>query len=108
MLSFFQGKWLRVEGVVTNRLGGASPNVFTFKLYIKNITDGTPEIKVVDTALANSSTGLQTDWLGGDDVTPTSIVGNFFSNNYREGRCKGFRAVSHYMAAGWDTDQDNV
>lgn len=104
-LSFFQGKWLRVEGVVTNRAGGASPNGFTFKLYIKNVTDGTPEIKVVDTTLANSPTGPSTDWLGRDDLTPDSIVADFFSNNYREGNCKGFRAVSHYMAAGWDTDE---
>ena len=104
-LSFYQGKWIRVEGVVTNRLGGASPNGFTFKLYMKNITDGTPEMKVVDTTISAPGAGFSTDWLGKDDVTPSSLVKNFFSNNYREGACKGYRAITHYMVAGWDTDE---
>ena len=103
-MSFFNGKWLRVEGIVTNRAGGASPNGFTFKVYMKNITDGTPEIKVVDTTIYDPGVGPNSGWLGADDVTPPSAVRNFFINNYREGDCKGYRAMSHYMAAGWDTD----
>ncbi len=103
-LSFYNGKWIRVEGVVTNRAGGTSPNGFTFKLYLKNITDGIPEIKAVDTTIYDPSVGPTNAWLGADDITPTSLVEEFFSNNYREGSCKGYRAVSHYIVAGWDTD----
>ncbi len=103
--SFYKGKWIRVEGVVTNRAGGPSPNGFTFKLYVQNVTDGTPEIKIVDTTIVDASVGPNNGWLGADDLTPPSLVMDFFVNNYREGQCSGYRAVSHYMVAGWNTDE---
>jgi hypothetical protein len=101
---YLLGKWVRIEIVVTNRDGpsGSPPyngGGFRMQIYSKNITDRTPERKVLDT--------LTADWPAGgyDDLHPPSIAMDGWVNLYRQGTCPGYYAISHYLQAGWDTDE---
>jgi hypothetical protein len=98
-----RGKWWRFEFVMTNRAGPG----YKEELWAKNITDNTPEVKVVDTGAPNTS------MYPGDPVTsfpytqswtPPSRQDLMLINNYSENNCAGWLAFSHYMMAGWDTD----
>lgn len=93
----WRGKWWRVEIVFTNRAGG-NPG-FVAKVYMKNVTDNGPELTVVDTSAPG--TQLNTS----NSLTPPVRMDKMHINNYRETGCKGWLGMSHYMAAGWDTDQ---
>jgi len=98
-----KGKWWRFELVLTNRAGPG----YRAELWGKNITDNTPEVKIVDTGAPNQSN------YPGDPITqfpyttswiPPSRQDKVLINNYSENNCAGWLAFSHYMMAGWDTD----
>ena len=101
----WRGNWWRVEGVTINRNGGSSPNGVVYKMYIKNITTGGEEFKVIDTSIYDANAKPDNGWLGADDLTPPGIIKIFSANIYRQGACNGYRAISHLMVAGWDTDE---
>jgi MYXO-CTERM domain-containing protein len=90
------GKWWRFEAVFINRDGPG----FDTKLWVRNVTDDEPEVLYWD--LADSPA------VG---VTPPGRVESFEANNYRQGGsdantpCSGSYAISHFMVAGWDTDE---
>jgi hypothetical protein len=93
----WRGKWWRVEIVFINRSGG-NPG-FVAKVYMKNVTDNGPEYTVVDT----SASGTQLT--PSSTRTPPVRMDSMSINNYRETGCTGWLGISHYMAAGWDTDE---
>lgn len=100
-LSSYRGKWFRIEMVLTNRAGGSSPNGFRAEIYMKNVTDNTPEQKVIDTAGTSFSGN---GWGAWTDLTPPSRQDALEFAAYRQGTCAGYYGLSHVMAAGWDTD----
>jgi hypothetical protein len=68
------------------------------RLYLKNVTESASEILVIDTGMLsrlNPSTAFR---------DPPIALRGVMANLYRQGPGAGFRAVSHYMAASWDTD----
>ncbi len=102
----WRGKWWRVEGIIINRAGGPSPNGLAWKMYVKNITDNGPELKIIDSTIVDPTVGPQNAWLGWDDLTPPGGQRQdvFHINMYRQDTCNGYRAVSHMLLAGWDTN----
>ena len=103
--TYLRGKWWRVEIVMTNRgANNVAPNGTVLQMFMKNITDDSPEIKVVDTSIVDATTGPDGSWLGWNDFTDTSVTSNFETNNYRQGVCSGYKAISHYMLSAWDTN----
>lgn len=90
----WRGKWWRFETVFINR-EGPGYNAIT---YLKNVTDNASEVKVVDlTEIAKLG------WTPA--FTPPARVNHFWANQYRQNICRGFAAISHYLLAGWDTDE---
>jgi hypothetical protein len=95
--TYFRGKWVRVEWIVTK---GAGPGT-VIKMYLKNITDNTPEVNIIDTSLPG------TELIQSDTRTPPSRLATWMINAFRNsfiGSCLGWEGFSHYMVAGWDTD----
>lgn len=100
--SYWRGKWVRVEVVFTNRAGPEVPGVppgFEAKVYLKNITDNSPELLVIDT------TASGTQLTPSDTRTPPKRQDSIWINNHRWPTCKGWIGISHYMVAGWDTNE---
>jgi hypothetical protein len=96
----WRGKWYRVEVVVTNPAGPGT-NV---EVYLKNVTDNAPEIKVVDLSEPCPGCGLDGGWAPSATLTPPTPIDTLVINLYRQGICKGWLGVSHYVAAAWDTN----
>ncbi len=99
-LSDWRGKWWRVEYVFSNLDGPG----FDLKIYLKNITDNEPEITVVDLERNCGS------WIANPDLSPLYMIRGFFVNFFRASnsstpKCEGFKAISHFMMAGWDTNE---
>jgi len=101
-------KWFRYELVFDNRAGGASPDGLVVRLYEKNITDNLAEKTIIDTSIKDSNVGPYNRWLGATDLTPNSPIDYFYVNSYRQDSCKGYRAISHYMVAAWNTTGQRI
>jgi hypothetical protein len=86
-----KGKWWRIEYVMINRNGPGHNSL----LYVKNVTDNSPERLVFDFSRLSF-------W--SPQFTPPVPARELRASQYAEGTCAGFAAVSHFMAAGWDTD----
>jgi hypothetical protein len=86
-----RGKWWRFEYVMINRNGPGHNSL----LYVKNVTDNSPEQLVYDFSRLPF-------W--SPQFTPPSAVRELRASQYAQGTCAGFAAVSHFMVAGWDTD----
>jgi hypothetical protein len=86
-----KSKWWRFEYVMINRNGPGHNSL----LYVKNVTDNSPEQLVYDFSRLSF-------W--SPQFTPPSPVRELRASQYAQGSCAGFAAVSHFMAAGWDTD----
>jgi hypothetical protein len=97
-----RGKWWRAEFVVVNRAGGASPNGIKYYFFMKNITDNGPELRIVDSTFAGSVSG----WVPNNGLSPLARIDSIGSDLHRfpDGTCAGYRAFTHFMTAGWDTD----
>jgi hypothetical protein len=96
----WRGKWYRVEVVVTNPAGPGT-NV---EVYVRNVTDNGPELKVVDLSQPCPWCGPGGGWMPSPTLTPPAPINTFATNHYRQGVCKGWVGVSHYLAAAWDTN----
>jgi hypothetical protein len=86
------GKWWRIEVIFINRAGPG----FDAKVYMRNITDDEPEIKVIDLQAAGFP-----PWTS--SLTPPQRMDAMLVNNFRHA-CAGWIGISHYMMAGWDTN----
>ena len=105
-LSKLQGHWVRTEMIVKNSSG--TPG-FVFQMYMKDVTANGPEYKVIDTSIACSAgvCGAGTGWVAPDytaNFDPPKALNDFWMDLFRNGTCTGFQAVSHILAAAWDTD----
>lgn len=98
-----KGKWWRFEAHVFNTLPTGS--VTKIKVYRKNVTDNTPEELFIDTTQVTSQP-VSDNWSStlATTIKPTSRISNIWTDWFRNGTCSGFQAVSHYLAASWDTD----
>jgi hypothetical protein len=98
-----RGKWWRIEFVVINRAGGVSPNGIQFFLYMKDVTNNGPELRIVDTTVPGGADGA---WVPMSNMRPKVRIDSINANLHRfpDGACPGYRAFSHFMMAGWDTD----
>lgn len=102
-----QGKWWRVEIVITNRLGPG----FRYQVFLKNVTDGGAELMIQDTN-GTYAGGSEGPWNGPSaQLTPnelTPILNFYFGGKaygYRGGTpCLGWQGYTHYMQAQWDTN----
>jgi len=99
-----KGIWMRYEIVVINR-DGVSGNGTIMRMYAQDVTNDTPEIKLWDTATDAFTSGV----FMGANARPSVPIEDFHTNNYRQDAkngipMKGFRAISHFMVAAWDTD----
>ena len=111
----WRGRWFRVEVVVTNRAGGPSPNGVRYVVYMKDVTKGVTQINGGNEFVANDwrvAGPGPAPWGGWDNITSNPAQANMAFNLYRSTeisspnphQCLGFRAISHMMVAGWDTD----
>jgi hypothetical protein len=102
----WRGHWFRVEAVVINRAGGATPNGVRHILYMQDVTNGVTKVNGGAEFVASDWFGAAGGWTGLQDITSNPAQSVMVVNYYREfhGNCAGFRGISHMMIAGWDTD----
>jgi hypothetical protein len=105
----WKGHWFRVEVVTTNRSGPGWRTI----LYMKDVTTtGVTKVNGGNEFVAADTYGTDS---GPDDWTTAfnqQIISSprqlpMVANMYRErgaGSCSGWRGVSHFMIAGWDTN----
>lgn len=92
-VSGFKGKWVRHEIVITNRSGPS----YRLQSFMKNVTNGSAEVAVIDTSIDSRVSNL----------TPPQLMSKILSNNHRwsaTGSCRGWIGLSHYIMAGWTTN----
>lgn len=100
-LSSLRGKWIRYEAVFTNlTTSGAS----SFQWYMKNVTDNTDEIRLVDTTQSNGSGIGKWSTSNASNFGYTTVMDELSINMFRNGTCAGSASYSHYLAAAWSTD----
>ena len=106
----WQGHWVRAEVVISRPGGQGATNPGQgpiAQLFLKNVTrPGSSELTAIDTSyslgLLRPTTAFRNP--------PTTFI-TILSHNHRQPnlttgtRCRGFRALSHYMSAAWDTDE---
>lgn len=97
--TYYRGKWLRYEVIMTNRDSYLTGEPVTVKVYVKNISDNTPEYLIVDSC--DTDGGL----LAPCGHIPIFSMNTFLINSFRQDTCPGWLALSHLLVAGWDTDQ---
>lgn len=104
----WKGHWFRVEVVTTNRSGPGWRTI----VYMKDVTTGVTKVnggnEFVATDTYGTATGPQ-DWTTAfnQQIISSPRQLPMVVNLYREvgaGSCSGWRGVSHFMMAGWDTD----
>jgi hypothetical protein len=100
-LSTLRGKWIRYEAVFTNlTTSGAS----SFQWYMKNVTDNTAEIRLVDTTQSNGTGVGKWSTSNASNFGYTTVMDELSINMFRNGTCAGSASFSHYLAAAWSTD----
>ncbi len=106
----FKGKWWRYEIVYRNLPG---PKTIV-EVYLKNVTDNTPEFKILDTSqpwVYTDRWGNQTTWTQSQSDNLSLAQGGWdmfwdLFRNPQPGRdnCAGAYGFTHFMAAAWSTD----
>ncbi len=98
----WQGKWWRVEAIMVNRNSANTGQHWRLQVYLKNVTDGAAEKLVVDT----DTPGTQLNSV--NPRIPSAVMSKLLVNLFRgenyANQCFGFEGISHYMVAGWNTD----
>jgi hypothetical protein len=89
-----KGKWWRESFVETNR-GGPG---WRLEHFMKNITDNTPEVSVIDSTGPGPNQSQRQQWV------PASPMNKINMNNHRAGGCPGWYGFRNLVAAGWSTN----
>ena len=100
-----QGKWFRYEVVVTNTLL-LDPAPTVIKVYMKNVTNNTAEVTVIDTSVPTTQP-VGDSWTSTLATTLKPIAGDIkqlYIDSFRNGSCGGYLGFSHHLAAAWSTD----
>ena len=101
--SFFRGKWFRFEAIVRNSLPTGGPTII--EIYRRNITDNTPEQKIIDTSMPTSQpVGSQWGTTQATTLKPGKRVVDIWFDPFRRDVCSGYIGLTHIMGAAWDTD----
>ena len=101
--SRFRGKWFRFEVIVRNTLTTGGPTIL--EIYRKNVTDNTPEEKIIDTSMPTSQpVGQQWGTTQATTLKPGRQVNEIWFDLFRRDVCSGYVGVSHIMGAAWATD----
>lgn len=93
-----RGKWLRWEVVVVNRDSTNVANKFETHVYVKNVTDGGSEYEIISSC--DTDGGLTSPC----SHRASTVFFDFHINGYRQDTCPGYRAYSHVVVAGWDSN----
>lgn len=106
-LSEVKGKWIRFEFYMNNTETTGTPT--TFEAYLKNITDNTPEVRLVDSSVpANYPNGAHWTASLAGALHPTQPITDMSINMFRANNgqaCQGYAAFSYFMAAAWSSNQ---
>lgn len=89
-----KGKWVRHEVYINNNTTSGTSSV---EVYFKNVTDGTAEVTIVNTAGDARFTG----------VHPSSVITDLHANGFRSNNgdaCNGYHAQTYLLVAAWDTN----
>ncbi len=99
-----RGKWFRFELIITNVLTTGSTSVI--QLYMRNITDGTDEVLLIDTSTPTTQ-AVGTDWTSTFATTLKPVataLDQMWIDSFVNGTCAGFHGFTHLLAAAWSTD----
>jgi hypothetical protein len=103
-LTSIRGKWIRYELILRN---ATTSGVSSLQFYMKNVTDNTPEIRLVDTTVpATMADGLNWTSTMASQLGQTGQHDMMVIDWFRNGTCTGFKGASHYLAAAWATDSN--
>jgi hypothetical protein len=100
-LSSLRGKWVRYEILVHNT---STTGLVSFEWYMKNVTDNTAEIRLVDSAQSNGTGVGKWSTTNASTLELDNELNELSINLFRNGTCAGSASFSHYLAAAWDTD----
>jgi hypothetical protein len=95
-------RWWRIEVVMVNRNAANTGQHWRQQIYLKNVTDGLPEKLVIDTDAAGTELNPVNPRIPPEVMTKLLI--NLYRGENTANQCFGFKGISHYMVAGWDTD----
>jgi len=102
-LASIKGKWIRYEFVIHN--AAVSGPATTWEVFLKNVTDNTPEMKIIDSSVPTAMTdGINWTTALATSLHPTREWNELSIDLFRNGTCTGFAGVSYYMTAAWSTD----
>lgn len=96
-------KWWRVEAIMTNRNSASTGQHWRLQLYLKNVTDGAAEKLVVDTDAPGTQLMPVNPRIPADEMK--KLLVNLFRGENVANQCFGWEGISHYMVAGWNTDE---
>jgi len=103
----WRSRWWMIETVITNRMGPG----FRMQVFLRNITDNTPEQQIIDTNGTYGHGGEAGAWTTGPQLTPNELTTLAYfllggkAYGYRGGTpCLGWKGYSHYMQAQWSTN----
>ena len=107
--SQLRGKWWRVEFALHNAAPGGPPSYW--EMWIKNVTDNLPEIKVLDSRVSTKDNGPDSSFWWQSPMTDglhaSTIISEMSINMFRSPNsspCPGYIAHTHAMWAAWSTD----
>lgn len=105
-LSAVKGKWIRFEFYMNNTDTSGVPT--TFEAYLKNVTDDTPEVRLVDSSVpADYPNGENWTTAHATTLHPTQPITDMSINMFRSNNgqaCIGYAAFAYFMAAAWNTN----
>ena len=100
-LSSLRGKWIRYEVILHN---ATTSGHSWFEVYLKNVTDNTAEIRLIDSSVAKDFGSANWTSTLATTISQSSNHVDFLIDMFRNGTCAGFAGFSHYLAAAWSTD----
>lgn len=100
-LASLRGKWIRYEILIHN---ASTSGTVSFEWYMKNVTDNTAEIRLVDSTQSNGSGVGKWSTTNASTLALSNEINEMSINMFRNGTCAGSASFSHFLAAAWSTD----
>lgn len=107
--SQLRGKWWRIEFALHNAAPGGPPTYW--EMWIKNVTDNLPEMKVLDSRVSTTANGPDSSFWWQSPMTDglhvTTTISEMSINMFRSPNsspCPGYIANTHALWAAWPTD----
>lgn len=102
----WKDRWWMFELVVSNRSGGTGANRTRVQVFARDLTTNGPERLILDTD-GTIGEGAGGQWQGPySTLSPARRIGDrMLADLYRQDQCNGYYGFTHFMVAGWDTNQ---